>query len=617
MRSAHVVALTLGLYLLSTVVLLAQRPLGIDVSTYQPDGNMNWSQIKSGGITFAWAKATEGATGNDDQYTAHMPNGKAVGIYMGSYHYCHPESNASSTEANHFWGRAATYTKNDGLSLNPMLDVEGAAFSGHVGSTSTTAWCNEWCNFIIADAAGQSVTLKPNIYVSACNACNFDSTIGQWYSDIADYNGEAAQTGTPWSTCTSCERWGSGTDKWNFWQYSSTGGITGYSANIDKDVLNGTAATLLTTQVIGGGGPQITNQPDSITVPLGTNVSFVAGVTGTSVKYQWRFNTTNIAGATTSAYSIASVKTTNAGNYTVIVTNSTGANTSAYAYLSVSVPPTNAPGSILAPTNMVNWWDGQADTTDTFGTANETPYGNFYYAAGRPGLGFHFDGTSTYLTNNAASLAAPWTLMFWVNRQNAPGASAAFLSDGTYSFKLEQYNGTRQVGITHFGVADYTFGYVVPLNTWTHLALVGTSTGTSLYVNGALQTTLTNSQALPRKYMGVSYVSSGGVLTDYMLGTVDEMMTFSRALSASEISAVYNTGAAGLIRAPELTSIGVSGNSVTLNMRGVTGKTFSLYRSPDLLNWTFLGRFSSSSGTLQFFDSASGSPENSYKVAQP
>jgi hypothetical protein len=335
------------------------------------------------------------------------------------------------------------------------------------------------------------------------------------------------------------------------------------------------------------------------------------------LKYQWRFNTTNIAGATTSAYNIASVAITNAGNYTVIVTNTTGKTTSAFAYLSVMVPPTNAPGSILAPTGLVNWWDGQADTADSFGTVNETPTGNFYYQPGRPGLGFHFDGSTTYLTNTAASLAVPWTLMFWVNRQNAPGTSAAFLSDGTYSFKLEQYNGTRQLGITKFGVADYTFGYVVPANTWTHVALVGTSTGTSLYVNGALQTSLTNSQPLPRKYMGVSFVSSGSVITDFMLGTIDEMMTFNRALGASEISAVYDAGTAGLIRAPEWTAVGVSGNTVTLNIRGITGKTFSVYRSPDLSIWSFLGQYSSSTGSLQFFYSISGSPDYTYKATQP
>ena len=36
---------------------LAQRPLGIDVSSYQ--GAINWPTVKNNGITFAWAKATE------------------------------------------------------------------------------------------------------------------------------------------------------------------------------------------------------------------------------------------------------------------------------------------------------------------------------------------------------------------------------------------------------------------------------------------------------------------------------------------------------------------------------------------------------------------------------
>src|SRR4051794_2708272 len=102
-RLRPAVILTLSLYLCSAVVLLAQRPLGIDISVYQPDANIDWPSIKSGGITFAWAKATEGTTGNDSQYTAHMPNGKAVGIYMGSYHYAHPESNTAASEAAHFW----------------------------------------------------------------------------------------------------------------------------------------------------------------------------------------------------------------------------------------------------------------------------------------------------------------------------------------------------------------------------------------------------------------------------------------------------------------------------------------------------------------------------------
>ncbi|MGZ4972119.1 MAG: TIGR02597 family protein, partial [Limisphaerales bacterium] len=225
----------------------ATRPLGIDVSSYQGTG-VNWPTAKGGGIVFAWAKATEGQGVNDADYTYNMPNGKSAGVIMGSYHYAHPELNSAATEASHFWGRAATYTKADGLTLMPMLDVEGSAFSGHVGSTSVSDWCNDWCTDIVADGqSAGSLSLTPIIYVSACNACGFDSSVGQWGADIANYSGNSAQTSTPWTACSSCERWGSGA--WDFWQYDSTGGITGYSGDIDKDVFNGTTSTLATWTV--------------------------------------------------------------------------------------------------------------------------------------------------------------------------------------------------------------------------------------------------------------------------------------------------------------------------------------------------------------------------------
>src|SRR5713101_2671208 len=98
-----------------------------------------------------------------------------------------------------------------------------------------------------------------------------------------------------------------------------------------------------------------------------------------------------------------------------------------------------------------------------------------------------------------------------------PALRPALLSDGTYSLKLEQYNGTRQVGLTQLGVADYNFGYTVPLNTWVHLAFVGTGAQTLLYANGILQGTLTVSIPLPRAYLGVAYSSSSGRFIDYLL----------------------------------------------------------------------------------------------------
>ena len=37
---------------------LLSRPIGIDVSDYQP--TINWTTVKNAGYTFAWSKSTEG-----------------------------------------------------------------------------------------------------------------------------------------------------------------------------------------------------------------------------------------------------------------------------------------------------------------------------------------------------------------------------------------------------------------------------------------------------------------------------------------------------------------------------------------------------------------------------
>src|SRR5437867_2972585 len=64
---------------------IAQRPLGIDVSDYQ--GSINWTSVKGAGISFAWAKATEGTGTGQSTFTANEANAAAAGVYIGAYHY--------------------------------------------------------------------------------------------------------------------------------------------------------------------------------------------------------------------------------------------------------------------------------------------------------------------------------------------------------------------------------------------------------------------------------------------------------------------------------------------------------------------------------------------------
>ena len=89
------------------------------------------------------------------------------------------------------------------------------------------------------------------------------------------------------------------------------------------------------------GPPEITAQPVSQTVTPGQSFSFSVAANGTApLSYQWIIKGTRLSGATSSTLTINSVRTSDAGSYTVVVTNSAGAVTSAVATLTVLVPPT-------------------------------------------------------------------------------------------------------------------------------------------------------------------------------------------------------------------------------------------------------------------------------------
>lgn len=91
--------------------------------------------------------------------------------------------------------------------------------------------------------------------------------------------------------------------------------------------------------------PGFTAQPQSHSVTVGGTVVFSAVATGTPPPtYQWHFNNTAIAGATSSTLTLSNVQTTHAGNYTVVATNVAAAVTSAAATLTVTTSaPTPAP----------------------------------------------------------------------------------------------------------------------------------------------------------------------------------------------------------------------------------------------------------------------------------
>ncbi len=334
---------------------MAQRAVGIDVSDYQ-SSSINWGTLKSTyGISFGWAKCSEG-TGTGSGYgggnfTTYEANAKAAGVLIGAYHYARYDLNTgtagATAEANAFWSIAGPYIKGGGYYIMPMLDVE-ASFTGYT-ATTLSQWVNQWCITVSNTAYAAGVPgIKPCIYCSSSHAASYlNSTVTQWNTDIADWAwapgdhaGALAGAQASASPPAGISPW-TPSSNWQFWQYDDQNAAQAITTG-DGDIYNGTLAQLTASKmVIGGAPPGITTQPASQIVLAGANVPFNVGASGaTPLSYQWRFNGGNISGATASSYTKSNVQAANAGSYSVIVTNAYGSANSANAVLTVHTPPT-------------------------------------------------------------------------------------------------------------------------------------------------------------------------------------------------------------------------------------------------------------------------------------
>ena len=170
---------------------------------------------------------------------------------------------------------------------------------------------------------------------------------------------------------------------------------------------------------------------------------------------------------------------------------------------------------------------------DTTGDFKGTMVGGVSWGEGRYGSGLVFDG-SGYVDLKYNDIGGDWTAGMWVKREDSGAANAALLAGTEGEIKLEQWKNTGKVGLTAYGVDDFTFDYTAPIGEWVHLAFVSNDQGTTLYVNGVETDHIDATINGPVSRIGANYKDG---LSDrgYMKGAVDDVQIYDRALSAEEI----------------------------------------------------------------------------------
>lgn len=203
------------------------------------------------------------------------------------------------------------------------------------------------------------------------------------------------------------------------------------------------------------------------------------------------------------------------------------------------------------PPGLVAWWQGEGNALDQTGTNNGALVKNPNFAGAKVGGGFlgNFanvggggyaevpDSPSLTLTKSMSiegwlklNSTGGYVLQRSLNISPLTGSYEIHVFSGSVSFTI-WFNGNQGTGIS---------SNPIPIGQWVHFAatLDDNSSIIAMYLNGNLVRQFTMSQR-PQATPGAT-VKIGNVN-----GITDELSVYNRALSASEISAIYNAGNAG------------------------------------------------------------------------
>ena len=448
---------------------------GVDVSSLQHLNNpsVNWTSVASAGMSFAGIKASEGnyyvnpyyAGDTAKNYEADAAQAVAAGLYVTPYVFANPYSGNGTAAGQADYAAtvinsstAPSYTSSHMLPLTVDLEpdpyVSSETNSNQCYGLSQSAMVT-WITQFLAEAVKDLGTAKtPIIYTTAAwwNTCTGSSTAFAGHPLwLASYGVSNPSLPSGWNNYT-------------FWQYTSSGTVSGISGGTDEDYLG---PVLKATQAGQPIGPvqlrtltSLTGQSDSYTVPSSGTGSLPPGLTmsssgqisGTpSAIGQYNVTVTPSAGAVPAAMSFTwdvhgTLAVNSPGNRTTTAGSPVGLRVTAADQDGSSYPPSFSasglpPGLTISSSGVITGWPYKPGTYTVKVSASDGLYASgsasFTWtiaAAGNGGLTGYIKqvGGSAKCLDDPGSKTANGTLIdVWTCEAGHPNESWTRVQDGT------------------------------------------------------------------------------------------------------------------------------------------------------------------------------------------
>ncbi len=228
---------------------------------------------------------------------------------------------------------------------------------------------------------------------------------------------------------------------------------------------------------------------------------------------------------------------------------------------------------VPSPSGLVSWWRAESTGNDAVGTNNGALFNAVAFSPGMVNESFNLDGLSAHIRipdspslhfTNAMSIEGwiyptavggayhdiltKWDIIFGIDQRSY---GTGIVPDGTLAFTLCPYGTVSTVVIQSTNV--------IPVNQWTHFVDTYDGSTVKIYINGVLQVEAAYSLGIFQgtDAVGIGASVGGGTPGQFLSpfgGKIDEISLYNRALSASEVQALYNAGGAGKCVARTCTS---------------------------------------------------------------
>ncbi|KAF7720789.1 hypothetical protein EC973_006076 [Apophysomyces ossiformis] len=175
----------------------------------------------TGGIQFAYIKATEGTTYKSPQFNKQYTGATNVGLIRGAYHFARPGASSGAAQANYFLKNGGGWS-GDGRTLPGAIDLE-AGCSG-LSHAAMVNWIHDFSNTYKAKTGRPPVIYTTTSWWQQCTGNNSGFSENPLW--IARWGNSHGPLPAGWSYHS-------------FWQYADRGSQPG-----DQDVWNGDIAGL-------------------------------------------------------------------------------------------------------------------------------------------------------------------------------------------------------------------------------------------------------------------------------------------------------------------------------------------------------------------------------------